>query len=275
MTTRYTIIQYVPNPIADERLNIGVITWDEQRVCSHFLADWRRVKLFGVGDVGFLRDFAQRVTDRTSPQLRLALPDYGSMDAPRLQKMIGEWGHSIQFTEPRGSLKDAGTLLRELVPTFLRQPAPRTRRGRNRRAAAAMATRFILTAMKEQMPDQAEDFVKTNATLEGRFDKHRFDVVLAHGRPLAAVHAISFEIVERERLEKEIEATAWTVDDMRKKHRVLPLAVFVLQPSDGGVSSVYTRAVRLFRHLNAEIVTENKMPVWAHAQARSVALHAH
>ena len=59
MPSRYSIIQYVPNPIADERINIGVLAFDENLVKVSFLKNWQRVKDFGGENIDFLQDFAE------------------------------------------------------------------------------------------------------------------------------------------------------------------------------------------------------------------------
>jgi len=51
MVSRYSIVQYVPNPIADQRINIGVLAFDDNRVCVRFLSNWERVKRFGMEDI--------------------------------------------------------------------------------------------------------------------------------------------------------------------------------------------------------------------------------
>ncbi len=47
MASFYTVVQYVPDPVTDERVNIGVIVAAEDTVQSRFLSNWRRVKQFG------------------------------------------------------------------------------------------------------------------------------------------------------------------------------------------------------------------------------------
>jgi len=37
MASYYSIIQYVPNPIANERINIGVLIFDEKEIKVNFL----------------------------------------------------------------------------------------------------------------------------------------------------------------------------------------------------------------------------------------------
>jgi Protein of unknown function (DUF3037) len=271
MSAKYSVVQYLPDPTADERINFGVITWDEQHLRSRFVAHWSRIRSFGGEDVSFLRDFARDVTALTSPQM--PLPEIGGekLDLSRLKKMIGEWSYSIQFTEPRGSLRDAQTLLEETAAVFLRPSGPRLRRGRTRRHAATLAYRFLLEAVKQKTPDGAENLVRPNEILQGKLDAHRLDVVLANGKLLAALNALSFEISESEHLDREIQVTAWTIDDVRKLHRKLPLAIYMLPPLENEVSNSYTRATRLFETLDADVVTsERAMKVWAEQRAQSL-----
>jgi DUF3037 family protein len=110
--THYTVVRYLPKPLSGEQINIGVIAWDdEQHVAARFLYDWRRVESFVAEedveeDVGFLRDFARRV---------------GRLDSGCLQRMIKSWTKSIQFSEPKASLKAPDDVLQEIAPIFLWQ----------------------------------------------------------------------------------------------------------------------------------------------------------
>ncbi|MEM9544071.1 MAG: DUF3037 domain-containing protein [Cyanobacteria bacterium P01_E01_bin.42] len=62
MASRYSIIQYVPDPIAEERINIGVLVFDRQNVKVHFLSNWKRVRYFGrQEDIRTLKSFAERM----------------------------------------------------------------------------------------------------------------------------------------------------------------------------------------------------------------------
>jgi hypothetical protein len=185
--------------------------------------------------------------------------------------MVAEWSYSIQFTDPRGSLKNAEALLGEVSGLFLRElPKPVRRRARTRKAAVRIAHDSLFTAIQERVADEVEEIVKRNQTVEGRHDQHRFDVVLANGRLFGALCAMSFEIRESEHLEKEVEVTAWTLDDVRKRHRTLPLGVLVLPPKGRGSFPLYNRAVKLYRDLSAEVITEQKMDTWARLRAQTI-----
>jgi hypothetical protein len=271
MSARYSVVQYLPSPIADERINVGVITWDDADIYSRFLRTWGRVRSFSGADPKFLAQFAKQFQTLSSSQLRLALGDAAGLDTARLETMIGRWENSVRFTPPRGSLNDARTLLAEIAPTFLKEAAvrPKVQKPRNRRVAARLAASWLFDAVKERLADRADRVVAKNKVLTGQLESHTFDVVLANAKPFAAVQALSFEVDKGPELNRDVDAAAWILEDVSKKHPHMPIAMFLLPPS--GISAPYERAKKLFPKLNGEIVTEQKMPQWARKQARAFA----
>ena len=123
MASKYSIVQYVPNPIADERINIGVVAFDQDKVGVRFLHNWERVEHFGMENIDFLKDFAQRMQEAAS--LGLLFPGDRDDDTPkheRLKKVARGWMNSVQFTEPRGSLESVDSLLEDIAETYLIPP---------------------------------------------------------------------------------------------------------------------------------------------------------
>lgn len=269
MSSQYTIVQYVPNTIADERINIGLIAWQGSYIRCRFLRDWRRIRSFGNEDPGFLRDFARECSEALSSQRML--PGMGVEFGPgELEKMIANWKHGIVFTQPRGSLKPVDALLNDIGPLFIRERAI-VARGRNRRSAANIVIKSLTEAVRERAPQEVDHFVKVNEPLGGALAKHRFDVVLANGRPRAAVHALSFQRKEIGYLQIEVDAVAWSITDVREKHRKIPMAVFLLPPVERAAEHAYRNATRLFRGLNATVAdNENKIDAWAKQQVKVV-----
>src|SRR4051812_35427524 len=121
MATRYSVIQYVPDPVADERVNIGVVAFSDDDVRVRFLANWDRVRHFGLTDVRFLKDFARRLGGAVSaePFLPLSIGQRTTIDAKRIAEIAGEWVNGIQFTEPRASLSSVEELIAEVAQRFL------------------------------------------------------------------------------------------------------------------------------------------------------------
>lgn len=270
MTSKYTVVQYVPNPTADERMNFGVIAWDRERARSRFVTDWRRLRFFGGENIKFLREFAERIDDLTAAQLPLpnVFPE-DTLDSERLQKFIGTWSHSIQFTQARGSLKNADALLDEAASTFLRPIAVRHTRGHDRRAAARDAYQGVFKVIHRRLPNKAQELVRQKEIVQGKYDKHKVDVALLNGRLYGAVQALSFEIHDSELLDREIDSTAWSIDDMRKRFRRMPIAVYVLRPRTNEGAQKYAGAKTMFREIGASVI-ENRgdMETWTEEKVR-------
>ncbi|NER25203.1 MAG: DUF3037 domain-containing protein [Symploca sp. SIO1C2] len=127
MASRYSIIQYVPNPIADERINIGVLVFDRHNVKVHFLSNWNRVSCFGSqADIKTLKDFAHRMQE--SAEKGLLFPGDEPSDRPKHERLLEVslgWINSIQFTQPRGSLEPIDSLLDDVIQTYLLEPQPK------------------------------------------------------------------------------------------------------------------------------------------------------
>jgi len=123
MVSRYSIIQYVPNPIADERMNIGVLAFDNENVRVQFLRNWSRVHDFGGENIRFLRDFSKKMQDSVEKEIFFA--KNGDKNISRqeyLKKITQESINSIQFTESKASLMDVDTLLEDIVSICLIDP---------------------------------------------------------------------------------------------------------------------------------------------------------
>ena len=72
MISKYTVVQYLPDPLNGECINIGVVVLGDGQVLSRFLGEWDRVECFSGGrDITFLRHFAERVHESDPEQLAL------------------------------------------------------------------------------------------------------------------------------------------------------------------------------------------------------------
>lgn len=268
MTARYSIVQYVPDPIADERINFGVIAYDAEGTHASFLTSWSRVDHFGREDTRFLREFARQVQD--------AIRGVGApFTVEELERMVGGWVNSIQFTPPRASLKAAPALLEEAFARFLVNPQRNRRLTRDRRAAVSLATRGVRGALESHLSHaDAAQLMHTQHVLQGALDRHHFDVVVANGVPYFAVHALSFEVPAG----RWVDATAWQIDDVRQQMRDLPIGIVALPPREDADPEeypanleAYTRAQRVFHGLGATVLVEDTLARWAGPYAARVA----
>ncbi|MFZ4665841.1 MAG: DUF3037 domain-containing protein [Prochlorotrichaceae cyanobacterium] len=268
MASRYSVIQYVPNPIADERINIGVIAFDENGVKVQFLSQWDRVRSFGSSsDLTTIKDFAHRM--KAAAAEGLLFPGDESNHIPqheRLAKVSKGWINSIQFTEPRGSLETLDGLLEDIAETYLMESAQKKVTLRDRQIAARVTTSGIRKALEHRYDaDKAKNLLKSKYLLKGRRQNHTFDVTVANGHAILSAHGISFEVQTPEDLR---ESLAWKIADFKEEQPKFPLAVVALPPvvttpDHDKLSDLYQQTVKTYKSLGAEVVTEEKIEAWA------------
>jgi hypothetical protein len=179
---------------------------------------------------------------------------------------------SIQLTPVRGSLKDRETLLADIKSIYLTHQTQDRWVPRTRRTAAKIAARKVTAAVARRNPLGAKAMVKTNCRLVGKYDSHEFPVVVANGKPLAAVEALSFEVRENKTLEWETHSVLWACQDMRQKGSNIHLAVFAIEPR--AQSALFDRTTKVLRKLGIPLVTENNVERWASQQVPREPLRA-
>lgn len=264
MPSHYSIVRYVPDPIADERVNVGVVVFGEGRVLTRFVNRWSRTKTFGGEEVDFLREFAREIGEPQRNLLAFSQP----WTDDTLSTVSRRWKNSIQLSEPRASLKDPDSLLAEVAATFLREQPVRHRRGRDKRAAVSLATQSVTSALRNRLSN-ADDLLKRRVPIEGKFGPHVFALVVGNGKPMFAAEGLSFEGPDSDALRNEVKALAWAIDDVRKASPRLPLGVVVLPPRRG-VTETFKHAQRAIKGLRADFVLEQNIAKWAELQARRI-----
>jgi hypothetical protein len=263
MTAQYVVVQYVPDPVIDERVNIGVIVFGGGVWRSRFLDKWKRVEFFGKEKVDFLKGFAKAVDEADTHKLKASGWDWGDrIDEDILRQISGRWMNSIQFTSVRASLLPAEQLLDEMARRFLREPVRVRRPYRDRRVAAGLAATKLRAALQQRLGRDPVDIVKRNESVQGQFDQHKFDVLVTNGAPFLAAQGLSFETANaRELVEEQYRGTAWALDDVKNRNTQLRLCVVALPPR--GDSSHYVHARTVFKSLGAVVVEEGDVEGWA------------
>jgi hypothetical protein len=267
----YSVVQYVPDPVADERVNIGVIAFDGGTIVSQFVRRWSRVEAFGGGkDISFLRAFAEKASTWSPPQVEIPGIEYGvKVNPEEFRRMAGTWINAIQFTEPKASLLSPQEALQAGL-RYLQEPVIKKHAFRDRRAAIGLAFRELQDALLKRVGEPGAKAVEKNFKVQGNLDEHRFDVAVHNGTPLVAAHCISFEGPTSRELEKEIDAAAWSIDDVMGIHPKLRLWVVALEPKTK-IRKTYERAIHVFEGLHATVITEPEVPEWAVATSAELA----
>lgn len=265
MVAHYTVVQYVPDPVIDERINIGVIVYGEGRLRCQFLEDWRRVERFGGPEIGFLKDFARTVRGEMGPTSQLALEEEQQpLSEESLRRIVGHWKNSIQFTPPRASLQSQDALLQDIARRFLVKPAKtrQKRQYRDKRTAVSIAARSVREALVSRIgKERADRYFQRGPQVKGEVEEHRLDLGVQNGHLLAGAYGISLESPRIEHEESQVTECAWAISDIRRAHEELPLAVIALLPKRPNKLS--RRARRVFDALHAQLVTEHNVDGWA------------
>src|SRR5438309_1341485 len=100
MPSYYSIVQYVPDPVTDERINVGIIAFGDGIILTRFIRNWSRVRLFGGANVSFVRQFATAASTWAPPQIAIPGVDKRIHITPDdFRSLSGKWINTIQFTE--------------------------------------------------------------------------------------------------------------------------------------------------------------------------------
>jgi Protein of unknown function (DUF3037) len=247
MSAFYSVVQYVPDPVRDERINIGVLVLAGGKVYPHFLKSWHRVRVFGEENIEFLHSFVRQANRLTEEKVR---------------EIAGSWHCSIQLTAPAGSLLSPSDLLVDAISRYLRDSTSEPRQYRNRQQAIAIARSSVRQAVETRLGRAAARLVKNDLPILGPRGRHEFDVGAQNGRPYFAARALSFEGGNSSALLRQIESTECAIEDVRRDDESLPLAVVVLPPR-ADEDGMFGRAVETFKELEAEVIEEEHVNEWA------------
>jgi hypothetical protein len=269
----YAVVRYVPDPVRDERINIGVVvaSGTGEFIGARFAHDLQRAKSFGAEDVGFLKDFAKTLDDLTiQPRLRLKLGGAPEWDVQTLRTFHERWGNSIQFSEPRAAQEpEPDKLLEAVFARYVSAPRQREHRVRDRRWVVAQAVEHLRAEARERFPEEeVSHIIKRSQQITGAFDSHTFPLLLQRDGSAHAVEALSFEGEDTDKLAREVDATAWTIDDVRKAKPDLPITILTLEKEE---SNQFLRAARIYVALHANVVTSRDLGEWAQHAVRALA----
>lgn len=270
MSSHYTLIRYTPDPIAGEQINVGIAAWGEDGFYARFVRSWRRIIAFAGEDLTYLREFARAVEESTSRTDALPITS-GAVTPEVLTAAAASWMNAIQLTTPRFSLLSSRQVVDDLARRVLREPERRAR-GRDRRWARARAVEALLESLSRHGVADASNYVRTGVVLEGKVERHEYDIVVGNGTPALGAIAVSFQVKASAELRRDVDAAAWLLDDVHTAHPDLDLAA-VLLPPQSGVSKEYERASRVFDAIGASVVPLDDADTWAHDAADRHAGH--
>lgn len=112
-----------------------------------------------------------------------------------------------------------------------------------------------------------EEVLRRNRELEGAVEPHTFELVLEPDDVRHAVHALSLELEDPETVRREIDSTAWLLEDTRRARPKLPLTVVTVR-NDG--QPELERTERICVALGANLVLADRVEDWASSAVRDL-----
>ena len=290
MPSFYSVVQCVPDPFADERINIGVVVFGDGRIRSRFLHRWDRVeRVAGKEIADFAESFARRFVQASaaSQEGEAQQPLTGAaagvrINEARLRRIIGESANSVQFTPIEPSTRDPDHLLEEIAGLALREEVERAPRLRNRRHARSLAVAVLRSALAERFDLLAAgDLVKERHRIAGRIvPVHIVDAAVTNGRVYDVAEAFSFEVADTEALEEEIYRALLGFEDIRAiDPQVARLDIVALRPRPelarrAEVERLLTDVAAACKRGGASLITDDEAEDWARDVAALVPVSA-
>lgn len=261
----YCIVKYVPNPITDECINVGVLTFEGDGVACRFLEDFSRARALGIRDPSFLRSVVSEFRQSVD-QKKLSERD--------IRHMCETWHGQVQLTSPRGSTETARTLIDSIARMFLQELAPSTgTRSVGKRRTLKLAVDSLAARISERYGTSkwtARRAIKRDYETTGHFERHHLDLAVANGHLQLGALALSFAHGKRAVLKRNLDATAFIIEDVRRSNRRVPLFVFGHEVKAG--SPEFEHATTLFQNWNTKVVVADKIQEWSDSVSKKLSL---
>lgn len=252
----YSVIKYVPNPVSDECINVGVLAFDGQEVAARFASDLGRARALSRRDPVTLRSV---LTD-----LRQMLQQ-GSLDEAKIRRLCESWRNQVQITAPRVSTQGIEEVLAEVAPIFLTegQAGVASRRPGKRRAVklAVESLTTRLTARFNTSKAAARRLIKLDYEAPGQLEAHELDLALVNGSLKFGAIALSFALENRAQLKRDMDAAAFVIEDLRRQNQ--GLALYVLGHGAAAAAEDVRRATALFQNWRAPVVPDSGIDAWS------------
>ena len=258
MASYYSVLRYVPDPIAGESVNVGVLVIRGKEAHVLLLGDWSRVQKFSAASSKEIQRLAKEI--QADPVSCLGI--HPECAPEQLNESLADWTNCLQFSTVRAATEDPATLDATLERLFLVEPIGRQVTPAQRRAqliSTAMAE--VRTAFQRRFDRMPRKFVHKARRVDGFRTWHPVDVALANGELYAGAFALPFAIRQPERQLHDTDATAFAVEDILEAKPETRLTV-ILDAAERDSQS-YDRAIELFSNLHVETVTASEISQWA------------
>lgn len=263
--TKYSIVRFVPDPVKDERINIGIVAVGEDGAPSaRFISDLKKVRRFSPEHV----DLARQCLDHLADWLVPAQPHFGQevINADGLAVLATEYRNMVQFSEPMVALMTVDEVVDFEFGRFVERP------DEDESVQHRPSTLVYNAAMLSLGQNLERRFSKTgisrhllhrNVDMTGALSNHTFGLAVQNGQPYLAAQVVSLRNGFKD-VERAIGSVAWDIRDVRDRGGDIRLSVLLTDPgADKRVSKLGTKAHGLFHELGADVVNPSEIGDWA------------
>jgi hypothetical protein len=260
----FSIVRFVPDPIREERLNIGIAVLTRDGIAAKMLASGQASRLRRLTDRRDFRFLGEQEGSLNSARVPKQLSIGGGEDvwtSDMLRNAVDEWGGMVQFTSLRGGLTPSlDGLLDSLFSRYVTVPLRVTRSEPGRARLRSLAGRTLRSAFVNQFPRRnPAKYVRRDALVSGQLERHQFDYVLGNGSPLHLVQAFSFNVASGTSLKTELDAAAWAITDVTRRKKT-PVTVIT---SGSRQHELLRIAKGVFPALGADLIPEDGLSEWS------------
>ena len=270
MTCQYSVLQFTPDPVAGELLNIGIVAWNADSAACKITNNWRRIRAIAGEKLESIQSYADQLASLANSWGPLSGDSFQENIVSRVS--VGAYA-GFRLTPPRASVKTPRDVVSAVSHVFLSIVDADRERRRTRATAIAIATRALKVAVVSKFVDETYlNHLVLRESVEGKFERHKVDLALRNGKVVSGSYAFSFESSDLGRIQKEVDATAWAIEDIRRGNSDVRLSVLTLPPTPLATSA-YDRAVRLFAAMHVPVVTEAALSGWATSEVNELSRH--
>lgn len=260
MASYYSILQYVHDPVKDERINVGVFAFDQSRCKFVATDDWSHLRCMA--------------TSQSVPVVKEAIRELRHWTAEEITKFASDPYGLFNVTLP-----SASTLSPEELLVFI-----------SKRVLPSQAARQVDYRVKSQVVNDVRRQFRDK--LKGKFgpggvallrDRDRLifstkvpvnpDVAIGDGQVQSIVQALSFEEKDENKVQRDVSATGFIIRAIREANNPISnakIGVVCLPPKPSIAKSsdmrrYYDLAIQDFSQ-SAEVIDESQVNDWATKQ---------
>lgn len=261
--SHFSIIQFVPDSFADERVNIGLVVIGEDSGFARAIfpeAARRAQRLAATPPIGAIERLRRELDARSSEHgSQQRLPFGGALSLDDLVRYHDQKANALQFTDPKPSSAEPAGLLKRLEAMYLR-PLPQRRRARGVRAVRGAIRRVFATV-------GAGDMLQPDFVIRGSHDEYTFTYGLVNGSLQHVIQATSFQKKDQGQVRDDLYSTAYQFEDLRRNKILVPMSLVVAATPVGDLIST---ARSILTDVQASLVLESELEDWAKSAATAV-----